>query len=119
MARIYNRTDQKNKRRELRNNIPRAEVILWSKLRGKQLLGYKFRRQYSIGSYVVDFYCPGLRLAIEVDGDSHFGDGVEARDQRRQAYIESCGIRVLRFTNDDIYKNLYGVLSKIAEVMGL
>ena len=56
----------------LRNNMPKAELILWSTLKSKGLDEYKFRRQYSVAQFVVDFYCPRLKLAIEVDGDSHF-----------------------------------------------
>jgi len=72
MTKIFNRTDEEFKRKILRRNMPQAEVILWSKLRNKALKGYKFRRQYSIERFVIDFYCPQLKLAIEVDGDSHF-----------------------------------------------
>jgi very-short-patch-repair endonuclease len=68
MARLYNRRSQKATRQRLRREVPKAEEILWSKLRRRQMLGYKFRRQYSIEAFVVDFYCPVLRLAIEVDG---------------------------------------------------
>lgn len=86
---------------------------MWSKLRAKRLLGRKFRRQYSIGPYVVDFYCPGLKLAVEIDGDSHFQPGMEDQDRRRQAFIESCGVQFLRFTNEEVTRNLDGVLAVI------
>ena len=95
--------------------MPPAEVILWSKLRGKGLQGCKFRRQYSIGPYIVDFYAPQLNLAIEIDGDSHYVDGAQQRDQVRQAFIESADVTVLRFTNYDIYDRLEGVIEKILE----
>ncbi|MGD0919462.1 MAG: DUF559 domain-containing protein [Thermodesulfobacteriota bacterium] len=72
MTKIYNRTVEENNRKILRKNMPKAEVILWSRLKGKRLDGYKFRRQFSVAQFVVDFYCPRLKLAIEVDGDSHF-----------------------------------------------
>jgi very-short-patch-repair endonuclease len=81
----------------------------------KQLMGYKFRRQYSVDRYVVDFYSPALKLAIEIDGDSHFQQGAIERDSERQRFIESFGIEFLRFTNADIYENLDGVIEKIAE----
>ena len=93
--------------------MPEAEEILWSKLRRRQLGGLKFRRQYGIGIYSVDFYCPELRLAIEVDGDSHFRQGASGRDLRRQLFIEEFDIKVVRFTNDDIRSNLDGVLVAI------
>jgi very-short-patch-repair endonuclease len=102
MTRVYNRTAEKEYRRALRAEMPRAEVLLWSKLRGRQLSELKFRRQCSVGPYVVDFYCPQMKLAVEIDGDSHFGDGAEQRDARRQTYIESFGIRFVRCTNGDV-----------------
>jgi len=78
------------------------------------MLGYKFRRQYSVGAYVVDFYCAELRLAIEVDGDSHFQDGSQARDKQRDAFIKSlvlifCGFEMSNYSN-----KLNDVLSTIA-----
>ncbi len=115
MTKIFNRTDVKEKRRTLRKNMPPAEVILWSTLRGKSLKGCKFRRQYSIGPYIVDFYCPQLKLAIEIDGESHFVEGKAAYDRNRQAAIESAGVCFLRFTNTDVYERLEGVIDKILE----
>ena len=115
MTRLFNKTSEKEKRRTLRKNMPPAETILWSKLRGKSLHGCKFRRQYSIGPYIVDFYSPQLRLAIEIDGESHFVDGALERDQVRQGFIESAGVTVLRFTNRDVYDRLEGVVEKILE----
>jgi very-short-patch-repair endonuclease len=93
--------------------MPKAEVLLWVRLKGRQVLGCKFRRQYSVGPYVIDFYCPALKLAIELDGDSHFRAGANAYDAERQVFIESFGIRVLRFLNTDIYENMDGVLEVI------
>ncbi len=95
--------------------MPQAEVILWSRLKGKGLRGYKFRRQYSVDKFVIDFYCPGLKLAIEIDGDSHFVEGVEISDRERQTIIESYGIHFLRFTNKEIYEKLDEVMEKIME----
>lgn len=96
--------------------MPQAEVILWSKLKSKGL-DYKFRRQYSVEKFVMDFYCPRLKLAIEVDGDSHFVEDAENRDIERQTIIETFGITFLRFTNKEIYENVDGVLDKIMEYM--
>ena len=93
--------------------MPPAEVLLWSKLRSKSLNGCKFRRQYSIGSYIVDFYCSQIKLAIEIDGESHFVDGADIYDRNRQATIESLGISFLRFTNRDVYERLEGVMNRI------
>ncbi len=93
--------------------MPTAEIILWSKLKGRGLKKLKFRRQYGVGRYVIDFYCPELKLAIEVDGDSHFSDKAKEYDLKRQKYIENFGIKFIRFTNEDIYQNLEGVLEEV------
>ena len=117
MTQLFNRTQGKQKRRELRRNMTNTEIMIWSKLRRKQVCGYKFRRQYGVGSYIIDFYCSKIKLAVEIDGDTHFQEGIEAYDQQRQAFIEGFGIRFLRFTNRDIYENLDGVLETIRRVM--
>jgi len=113
MVRVYNRTSEKARRQLLRRETPGAEEILWSKLRRRQMLGYKFRRQYSVENFVVDFYCPRARLAIEIDGDSHFQMGSMARDQSRQTAIESFGIEFLRFRNVEVIEHLEVVLAAI------
>lgn len=119
MTEFFNRSSEKDLRRRLRKEMPRAEVILWSRLRRGQLRGHRFRRQYSIGPYSVDFYCAQARLAIELDGDTHFTPEAKQSDARRQQYIESFGIRVLRFTNVELYDNLDGVIEAIARALGL
>ncbi len=93
--------------------MTKAEIILWSKLKGKQLKDLKFRRQYGINNYVGDFYCPELKLAIELDGDVHGYTSRIAYDKQRQREIEVLGIKVLRYTNNDVIKNLESVLSDI------
>jgi very-short-patch-repair endonuclease len=110
---IFNREDEKNKRCELRRSLPDAEVMHWSRLKGRQLLGCKFRRQYSVGSFVLDFFSAEIKLGIELDGDSHFQSGVREYDQKRQQFIESFGIKVIRILNTEIYQNLDGVLEMI------
>jgi very-short-patch-repair endonuclease len=117
MTESFNRREEKALRRRLRNEMPPAELRLWSRLRGRQLLGRKFRRQYSVGPYCLDFYCQEIRLAIELDGDSHFTDAARTRDRARQEWIESFGIRFVRFTNTDLYENLDGVLEVIARAI--
>ena len=117
MTEFFNRPTEKAMRRQLRKAMPKAEVLVWSRLRGKQLCGYKFRRQYSVGPYSIDFYCPAAKLAIELDGDSHFHPVEQRYDSQRQRYIESFGIRCLRFTNSEIYENLEGVLETVARVL--
>ncbi len=113
MTKVFNKTSEKLKRRNLRQEMPQAEMMLWLRLRGKGLNGFKFRRQYSIGKFIVDFYCPQLKLAIEVDGDSHFTENAVKNDIERQNIIEAYGITFLRFTNLDIYENLENVLDSI------
>src|SRR4030042_3129687 len=89
ITKTFNRTNITTKRKTLRRNLPLAEVILWNRLKGKQLEGYKFRRQYSVEHFVIDFYCPKLKLALEVDGDSHFTDDTDLSDIQRQSQIET------------------------------
>ncbi len=117
MTEFFNRSNEKDLRRRLRKEMPKAEVLLWSRLRGKQLLGKKFRRQYSVGPYSIDLYCPEARLAIEVDGDSHFAPGAKERDARRRHFIEGFGIRFVRFTNQNIYENLEDVVEAVAAAL--
>ena len=114
----YNRKNEKAKRKELRKNATSAETELWRYLKGKQVAGVKFRRQYSVDAYVLDFYAPGIKLAIEIDGPTHFtSEGIEY-DEERSKYIEGFGIRILRYTNDDVYNNIAGVLQEIENTIG-
>jgi very-short-patch-repair endonuclease len=113
MTQYYNRESEKSRRRAFRRSMPDAEVILWSRLQRRQLLSCKFRRQHSVGSYVLDFYSPEIKLAIELDGDSHFRAGAPVYDEKRQQFIESFGICIIRFLNTEIYENLDGVLDRI------
>jgi very-short-patch-repair endonuclease len=112
---IFNKTSEKERRRQLRREMPKAEITLWSRLKGKQVLGLKFRRQYSVGPYSLDFYCPAARLAVELDGDSHWTGAAIEYDHMRQNFVESFGIRFLRFPNSEVYQNLEGVVEMIAE----
>jgi very-short-patch-repair endonuclease len=113
MAKHYNISTLKRRRQSLRKNLSKAEVIMWKHLSNKQMHGYKFRRQYSVDQYVIDFYCPELKLAIEIDGDSHFVPGAEDYDKGRQEHIENYGIRFMRFNNDDVCNNIEGVCQAI------
>ncbi len=94
--------------------MTKAEIVLWSKLKGKQLNGLKFRRQHGINNYVVDFYCPELKLAIEIDGDVHAYDSRIVYDKQRQKEIEALGIKVLRHTNTDVLNNIECALCNTA-----
>ena len=112
--RIYNRTENLDTRRNLRRNAPPAEVILWQKLRGGQITSAKFRRQYSVGRFVLDFYCAEVKLGIELDGASHEDEAAQSYDSARQAAIEALGITVLRFTNEQVYGQLGVIVENIA-----
>jgi very-short-patch-repair endonuclease len=99
----------------MRKNPTPAENKLWQHLRGKQLLGYKFRRQHAIERFIVDFYCHDARLVVEVDGPIH--QYTTEEDAIRQKFLESLGFRVLRFTNEQVLTNIDGVLNMIAEAL--
>ena len=90
--------------RKLRNNSTKSEVLMWNYLKGKQIKGFDFHRQEPIGNYIVDFFCSELILAIEIDGESHYGN--EEADLRRQKEIEKYGVRFLRFDEIEIYYSL-------------
>ena len=90
-----------------------AEVMLWSEPKGHRKDGAHFRRQVPIGRYVADFACHRNRLIIEIDGSTHTTDEAIARDARRTAFLEGCGYRVLRFTNDDVYRTCRAVIDAI------
>lgn len=111
---IFNTSRQKPIRQTLRNNLTSPEQKLWARIRNKQL-GVRFRRQYGIDRYVVDFYCPELALVIEIDGNSHYEESAQEYDQVRDAFIESLGLRVLRFMNVDVMKNIDEVLVDICK----
>ena len=115
MTRIYTRKSEQEKRRHLRKNMTKAEVLLWLQLKNKQILGQRFLRQYSVGPYVIDFYCPKLKLAIEVDGATHVTNEEKQYDSQRQQTIETLGIQFLRFTNLEIYGDMENGLEKIRE----
>jgi len=113
MTTIYNKTSEKEKRRQLRNNMTRAERLLWSQLKGKKISNTRFLRQYGVGSYVIDFYSPQVRLAVEIDGATHSSEDQKEYDTQRQSEIETLGIHFLRFTNQEVYYYLDSVLEKI------
>jgi very-short-patch-repair endonuclease len=96
--------------RRLRQRSTDAERRMWSALRDRRLMRYKFRRQHPIGDYIVDFACTEHGLVIEVDGGQHAGDSVDAR---RTAWLESQGWKVIRFWNNDILTSTSGVIETI------
>jgi len=100
--------------RTLRQNRTDAERALWQRLRRKQLDGVRFRQQAPLGPYIVDFLCAKQRLIIEVDGGQHAGANA---DRARSAWLEGRGFRVMRFWNNDVLRNLDGVIEAILVVL--
>lgn len=100
-------------RRELRKNPTPFESLLWERLRGSQLDGRKFRRQHSIGVYILDFYCPTERLCIEIDGDVHKNPEAVIHDRERDQTLAQLQIHTLRISNAEIETNIESVLQKI------
>ncbi len=113
-----NHPELKPFRRQLRNNLTPAEARLWTYLKDKQLDGRKFRRQHSMGGYILDFYCPAERLAIELDGKPHFSVEAVEYDQRRDAVLKQHGVLTLRYVNRWVFNNPIGVLGDIREHFG-
>jgi len=102
---------------DLRNNMTEAEKLLWTRLRGKQILGLQFYRQKPILNFIVDFYCPAANLVIECDGSQHFTDeGLEADRVRDQALAE-LGLRILRFDNGMVFRKTDVVVQVIYDVI--
>ncbi len=113
MTQNFNKTSEKEKRRNLRKNQTFCEKILWIYLRDRKTLGYKFRRQYSVDHYVMDFYCPELKLAIELDGNVHDLPDQKEYDAYRQEYLEKYGITFCRITNEEFISNANMAFEKI------
>ncbi len=102
-------------RKKIRKKVTPAEAVLWKHIKSEKLEGIKFRRQYSIDNYILDFYYPKYKLAVELDGMPHFSEKGIINDEERDKYLKSFGIQVLRFENDLIMKRLETVLSFILE----
>ena len=99
--------------KKLRREMTPAEKILWKHLKANRLNGLHFRRQQVVHGYFPDFYCHQHELIVEVDGDIH--DLQQEYDAEREEYLESLGFRIIRFTNEEITKNLKGVLQRIVD----
>ena len=112
---LNNSPELKEYRQGLRNNLTPAEVTLWKYLKNKQLEGRKFRRQFSVGNYIVDFYCFEEKLAVELDGKEHYTDIGFQSDLDRTAFLKKQGIKILRFENEDVFNNPEGVLGEISK----
>ena len=110
---IYNEKILESRRRDLRVKQTEAEKILWQKLRNRQIDGFKFFRQYSIGKYIADFYCSELRLVIELDGSHHYEENVFEYDKIREEFMKSLDIQTIRFNNLDVFKSLDEVMERV------
>ena len=99
----------------LRNNSTLSEVLLWNELKSRKITGYQFMRQKPIGNFIVDFYCPKLNLAIEVDGDSHGFESAILRNQLKDKYRTSLGIHIIRYDDSDIKNDISGVIDHLID----
>ena len=113
MQYLCNDPAMKERRRELRRNQTDAERALWERLRNKRFYGLKFFRQYGFGPYILDFYCPVLKCAVELDGGQHAEEDVKMYDIQRTDFLGSHGVEVVRFWNDEVLSNIDGVLERL------
>ena len=115
MQKHHNNTQFKNFRKKLRNDGTSAEAELWKHLSLRKLDGRKFRRQHSVGNFIIDFYCPSERLAVELDGEDHYWQEGIDRDLKKELFLKANSIRVLRFENKLVFHDIDYVLKKIVE----
>jgi very-short-patch-repair endonuclease len=111
MSFVRNDPALKRRRQELRRNQTDAEKTFWSKVRNRQFHGLKFVRQYSIGPYILDFYCPAAKLGVESDGGQHNERDKKHYDAARSEYLNAQGVRVVRFWNNDVLCDMQDVLT--------
>lgn len=109
----YNKTEFKSLRRKLRTGQTEAETRLWRYLRKRQMCGQRFLRQFGFRNYILDFYCPDLRICIELDGGQHANPDAVEYDRKRTELLEMHNIKVLRFWNNEVFNNIVGVLEVI------
>jgi very-short-patch-repair endonuclease len=109
--RVHRRTRARAK--ALRWPMTRAEVIVWTRLQGRQLSGFFFRKQHPVGPYIADFACVKSRVLIEIDGETHWREFERRRDAARTAFLERAGWTVVRFRNGEVYENEVGVVETI------
>ena len=115
MPPLHNRQYLKSIRKYLRNNSTAAEASLWKMLKKSKVGGYKFRRQHSVANFILDFYCPLLKLAIELDGEPHAKLENIARDTERDEYLSKIGITVFRYENRWVYEYPTVIIEDILE----
>ena len=110
---LYYNKNLKRHAQELRKNMTDAEHLLWSKIKSQRLNGRQFYRQKTVGNYIVDFHCPKANLVIELDGGQHYSDEGREKDRARDDYLAGIGLKVLRFSDRDVFENMNGVLETI------
>ena len=115
MKHLLNDPMLKERRRQLRRKQTEAEKIFWAHARNRQLCGMKFFRQYSVGSYILDIYCPARKLSVELDGGHHNQPEEIEYDAARTEFLNAHGIEVLRFWNHDVLLDIHSVLASVAE----
>jgi len=108
-----------DKARLLRNNMTEAEKIVWDKLKNRNVFKARFRRQHPIGIFIVDFYCHEFKLAIEIDGEIHLKNEVIEYDDGRSHDIEKFGIKILRFTNNEVFSDLKKIIEEIHKTIAV
>lgn len=107
----------KERRQTLRQKSTETEQILWQELRGRKMFGLKFFRQYGIGPYILDFYCPMIKLSIELDGEIHTTEAQAEYDKQRTEYLVFNGIHEIRFWNHEVTNDFKNVFDKIKEAI--
>jgi very-short-patch-repair endonuclease len=103
--------------RKLRNNSTKSERELWKYLKGRQMKGYDFHRQKPIDEYIVDFFCPKLMLAIELDGYSHLLEGYQQKDRRKEYELMQFGVKTIRFWDDEVLDDIDNVLRALESMI--
>ena len=115
---LHNLPKLKGFRKNLRRNLTPAEATLWKMLKGSNLQGRKFRCQHSVGRYILDFYCPTERLAVELDGEGHYNALTQIHDTERRWFLQSQGIKVIRFENKFVFEEPAILLERIESHFG-
>jgi very-short-patch-repair endonuclease len=114
----FNATPQSgNNARRLRKKLTPAEDYFWQMVRGRRLFNLKIRRQHPVGPFIVDFYCHELRLVIEIDGEIHDLEDVKLKDIRREDFLRELDLQIIRFTNDDVFRNSHVIGERISALL--
>ena len=116
--RLHNKTTLGERRIKLRKNLTPAEAFLWTVLKNSNLAGRKFRRQHSVGNYILDFYCDSEKLAVELDGEVHRTDSAAEYDHKRKLFLNGLGIKVIRFENFLVFEDILYVMHRIESFFG-